>query len=187
GLYVDCPTSSSIAACPQFLALYDFETEANDTAGRGANGAAISAFDFIDLECYGCKLFGYSVSNLVKLGYAKQRGTPGASNAKFFGGKIERPEGSCILSGIPGLQINGTLIDNCGTRGGRNYGVDAGPGNSSANSGSISIQGATFCYSLGSAPTLMGAILLEKGTDYNVVANNIFRACTSGVTDNSGG
>ena len=114
GLYVDCPASSNIAACPQFLSLYDFGTEANDIAGSGANGAGISAFDFVDLECYGCKLYGYSVFNLVKLGYTKQRGTPGASNAKFFGGKVERSEGSCILAGIPGLQIIGTLIDNCG-------------------------------------------------------------------------
>ena len=188
GLYVDCPTSSNIAACPQFLSLYDFETEANDIAGNGANGAAISAFDFVDLECHDCIMYGYSVDNLVKLGYANQRGTPGASNAKFFGGKVERSEGSCIVAGIPGLQIIGMLIDNCGTRrGGMNYGVEAGPGLGSPNSGSIIIQSATFCYYLGSAPTSMGAILLEKGTDYNVIMGNVFRACSSGVTNNSGG
>jgi hypothetical protein len=33
----------------------------------------------------------------------------------------------------------------------------------------------------------MGAILLENGTDFNVVAENIFRGCVSGVTDRSGG
>lgn len=183
GLIADCPHSTSIAACPSFISMYDFESEAND---RGiGDGRNIDLRDVAHFVCLDCQLFGYGVVNNVSV---RNERFHEAGDVQFIGGKIGQARQSCIVSSATNTYFGrGISIWGCGSAGPGYHGIELLPLTvPRARGGGQQVKDLNFCTTEGGAvPTRMGAVRIAPGAGYNSVSGNIFRGCGSGVSGGS--
>ncbi|RFD20640.1 hypothetical protein DY926_04930 [Komagataeibacter melaceti] len=188
GVYIACPNSSGIGACPQFIHGDRLEIEVN-AMGKQDTSSAILADNFVHLECNSCQLYGFNQPYAIV--YLTASRFSGAGHAEFLSGKMEGSYKACLQTFVQDTKVIGGDIIGCGHSGAAadEYGVAIEPSvrGDGADEGSTIINGVNFC--LGATPsasTSMSAVYLGSGVGFNVITGNIFRGCTGGVTDASG-
>ncbi|MCW4591320.1 glycoside hydrolase family 55 protein [Gluconacetobacter entanii] len=191
-LNIDCPTSTSAAACPQFIHLDRLEAEINAT-GDAAGSTCISGTDVTHLEAYSFQCYGYNEpTNLIR--FITSGKFPSIGHVEFYGGKVEGAAEACVSYAAKDFRFIGGDIIGCNQDGATysatnsTFGIllQAAADGNSADGGSFVVNGVNFCDGATSAAAPFGAVRIDSGVSYGTITGNIFRGCAAGVADNSG-
>jgi hypothetical protein len=176
GLKVRCAAGRpNLSYCPQHIVMTGFTVEYPISP--------VDLSDFTWFRCASCYIAGAGreTNHVVGAQLTKySQGIDGAGGGvTLTDSQIYGAGGSCVYTEVSDVTITGSQIYGCNLANNGSAGIEFATGTQHQ------IASATFCKSIGVAPTSMAGVLVDRAASQIAITAPMYYGCTAGLVNNS--